>query len=379
MYDIFDVWFESGSSWHAAMRKPGRGFPIDLYLEGSDQHRGWFQLSLLPSLGVTGQSPFRTLLTHGFMVDREGRKMSKSGGNALEVEELLKDFGADVCRWWVSSLAFENDIKVDGSYFELAGDSYRKVRNTLRFLLSNLSDYEPSAAPAGDPEPTSLDGWALASAARLESEVVAAYERFDFRRAHLRLFDFCNDALSSFYLDAVKDRLYCDRPDAPRRRRTQATMWTIADLLAKLLAPILPHTADEAHRALHGDEVPSIHLETFPSLEATAAAEWSDLLDLRSEARRLIEEAKSEGIENPLDAGLVVPDPRDRFAAFDDELAEIFGVSRARRSSRAEGVEVVDLREAPRCERSWRRDQTVRLRSDGGWLSDRDAEAVGVA
>ena len=141
--DIFDVWFESGSSWNAVLRQRGLGYPADLYLEGSDQHRGWFQLSLLPALGATGQSPFRSVLTHGFMVDREGKKMSKSGGNALDVDDLLQKFGADVCRWWVASLNCDNDIKVDLDFFKVAGEEYRKVRNTIRFLLSNLSDFQP--------------------------------------------------------------------------------------------------------------------------------------------------------------------------------------------------------------------------------------------
>ena len=149
-YDIFDVWFESGSSWHAVMRQRELGFPIDLYLEGSDQHRGWFQTSMLPSLGVTGHSPFKTVVTHGFTVDKDGKKMSKSVGNTIDVEDLLKAHGADVCRWWVSSAAYENDIKMDIAFFDQAGESYRKVRNTLRFLLSNINDFKPSTADSSD-------------------------------------------------------------------------------------------------------------------------------------------------------------------------------------------------------------------------------------
>ena len=184
MNDIFDVWFESGSSWNSVMRARGLGHPSDLYLEGSDQHRGWFQLSLLPALGVTGQAPYRTLLTHGFMVDKNGRKMSKSEGNALNVDDLLKDFGADICRWWVSSLAYEGDIKVDVGFFKVASESYRKVRNTLRFLLSNLFD-APGSLPCGDDalssvEPDSIDGWILQRAAALEHEVREAYRTYRF-------------------------------------------------------------------------------------------------------------------------------------------------------------------------------------------------------
>ena len=377
MFDIFDVWLESGSSWNAVMRRRGIGFPTDLYLEGSDQHRGFFQLSLLPSLGATGQAPFRTLLTHGFMVDKDGKKMSKSGGNALNVETLLKNYGADVLRWWVSSLAFENDIKVDLSFFDAAGEAYRKVRNTLRFLLSNLYDFDESQA-VQQFSPTSLDAWALGRAAHLREKVLEAYFSYQFRTANLLLFDFCNDDLSAIYLDAVKDRLYCDRPDSARRRATQTAMRQIADLLIHLLAPILPHTADEAHRALRGEEAESVHLDRYPELAAPQLdRHWDAVLALRAAARKALEEAKSSGIENPLDSGLVLPDPEGVIAAYRNELPEIFGVSRVHLVSEGE-IQVRDLRAEPRCERSWKRDETVRLRSDGGYLTDRDADAVGM-
>ena len=379
MHDIFDVWFESGSSWHAVMRSKGRGYPIELYLEGSDQHRGWFQLSLLPSLGVTGRPAFETLLTHGFMVDKHGHKMSKSSGNALQVEALLRDFGADVCRWWVSSLAFESDIKVDLEFFALAGESYRKVRNTLRFLLGNLSDFDPQGGPAIESlSPTSLDAWALQQTAQLAERVRAAYRDYEFRTAHLALFDFCNDTLSAIYLDAVKDRLYCDRADSPRRRATQAAMRRITEILVELLAPILPHTADEAWAALLGDEDACVQLETFADFRFDADPRWERALAVRDAVKKALEEAKAEGIENPLDAGIEVGDPDGVLADFRGELVDLFGVSRVQLLAGASDPRVVDLRDQPRCERSWRRDETVCQRSDGGWLSDRDAEAVGV-
>jgi isoleucyl-tRNA synthetase len=375
MYDIFDVWFESGSSWNAVMKSKDRGYPMDLYLEGSDQHRGWFQLSLLPALGVTGQSPFRTLLTHGFMVDKHGRKMSKSLGNALQVEDLLSQHGADVCRWWVSSLAFEADIKVDPEFFSLAGESYRKVRNTLRFLLSNLGDFEPDQAPAlEDLDEYSLDRYALHCTAQLQARVLEAYRDYEFRTAHLLLFDFCNETLSALYLDAVKDRLYCDRADSPRRRATQTAMAKIAEILVELLAPILPHSADEAWRALGHEE--SVHLRCIEPFAMDAPAEWAVLLERREAALKALETAKAQGIENALDAGLRVGDDGS-LRPFESDLTDLFGVSRVELCE-GEGIEVVDLREAPRCERSWRRDATVSQRSDGGWLSDRDAEAVGL-
>lgn len=397
-YDIFDVWFESGSSWHSAMRQrsDGKDFPVQLYLEGSDQHRGWFQLSMLCGIAATGRPPFEALLTHGFMVDKDGKKMSKSLGNALNVDELMKEFGADVCRWWVATLAYEHDIKVDVEFFRTAGEAYRKVRNTLRFMLSNLGDFVPSppgrdatcgegmCVPMHEIPPTSIDAWALGEYDRLSAQVRDALRRYDFREASGAIYDFCNHTLSAVYLAAVKDRLYCDAPDSPRRRRTQSVLWDLADALTRLIAPILPHTADEAHHALHPDDKSAercVHTLAFvESFNAPRSEAWDALVELRDRALLALErEKKSGGVENPLDAGLVLPDPKGAFAAFDPaDVADLMGVSRARFDASATEVAVEDLRDEPRCDRSWKRDGSVRERADGGMLSDRDAEALGV-
>jgi isoleucyl-tRNA synthetase len=377
-FDIFDVWFEAGASWHSVMQARGQGSPAELYLEGSDQHRGWFQLSLLLSLAATGKPPFRRLVTHGFVVDREGRKMSKSLGNTIEVEAILKEFGADVCRWWVSGLAYENDIRMDLEHLRNAGEAYRKIRNTVRFLLSNLGDLPASTewrAALARVEPASIDGWALGELSQLEREVRAALERYDFRAAHLALFAFCNETLSSIYCVAVKDRLYCDRPDSPRRRRTQVVMRACAEVICRLLAPILPHTADEIFRAMHAGDA-SVHEQTHLDVPFQAHAGWDRVLEARAAALKALEEAKAHGIENPLDAGLVVPDADGSLASFAADFADLCGVSRARFDPRATAVEVTDLRQEPRCERSRRRDGTVKPRDDGGLLSDRDFDAV---
>lgn len=379
MQDIFDVWFESGSSWNAVMRERNLGFPADLYLEGSDQHRGWFQASLLPSLGILGVPPFKTLITHGFIVDKDGRKMSKSLGNALEVEDLVKDFGADVCRWWVSSLAYENDSKVDTEYFKLAGESYRKVRNTVRFLLSNLADFdqEKHSVDLEQIEPNTIDGWILGHAAGVERTVRDAMLGYSFREAHLAIFDFCNDALSATYCVAVKDRLYCDSTDSPRRRRCQTTVFVLADLLSRLLAPIIPYTASEIFESLHGDGI-ELFESSHLGLEYESATEWPAVLQLRDGVLKALEKAKARGIENPLDAGVVVPDPDDLFEDFTEDFTDLCGVSRARFEQGTSEILVEDLRDEPRCERSWKRDGTVKKRTDGGMLSDRDAAAVGL-
>ncbi len=410
--DILDVWFESGSSWNAVMREraaqqghdPNSVFPVELYLEGSDQHRGWFQTSLLPSLGMMGRPPYKTLLTHGFMVDKDGKKMSKSLGNTIEVEALMKDYGADVARWWVSSLAYENDVKVDKSFFDVAGESYRKVRNTLRFMLSNLYDFTASHAGTTGmcadmrlAPPTSIDVWVLRQFNALAADLVRAYAEYDFKTVQTRIFDFCNDTLSAVYMAAVKDRLYCDKPDSPRRRRTQTVLWDLTDGLCRLLAPIMPYTADEAYRCLmHADkpDAPAtlkdvcVHTETFHTafpvsggdLNSATDSKWAAIMALRSEAQGVMEHSKkSLGVDNPLDMGVVLPNRHSTLDGVDPvDLADLLGVSRVSIDANAPDIRTLDLRAEPRCERSWRRDGTVKARSNGAMLCDRCAEALGV-
>ncbi len=392
--DTFDVWFESGSSWNAVLREgwrdkqAGDAYPADLYLEGSDQHRGWFQHSLLPALAVTGAPPFRAVLTHGFMVDKDGRKMSKSDGNALKVDELMKSYGADVCRWWVASLNTDNDIKVDDSFFKLAGESYRKVRNTLRFLLSNLGDFDAKrdAHVFTQDDAVSIDAWILGESVKLQDQVAVAYEGYQYRRATEALFNFCNDTMSAVYLAATKDRMYCDAADSARRRRTQTAMHRVTDVLLRLLAPIMPHTADEAWAVLHGGECASVHLVCFAESgeevggEVAVDAKWGAVMRERDGWLKALEEARQRGgLDNPLDCGLRVPDEGGELSAFEAaDLADLCGVSRLVVEASLSEPAVDDLSDQPRCERSWKRDGTVKQRSDGGWLSDRDAAVLGL-
>ncbi|MEM1186381.1 MAG: isoleucine--tRNA ligase [Planctomycetota bacterium] len=381
--DILDVWFESGTSWNAVMRErsDGEDFPITVYLEGSDQHRGWFQTSMLPALGVTGRAPYDALFTHGFCVDKEGKKLSKSKGHTIE--NLYEKYGADVLRWWVSGTPYEGDVKVDTEFFDLAGEAYRKVRNTLRFMLGNIADFEVGThcVDLKSISPTSLEAWALGEFDRVAKIVVDAYERFDFRTASQTLYGFCNDAMSSVYLAAIKDRLYCDKADGARRRATQSALYDICDGLCRLIAPILPHTADEAWRELPGKSPDDcIHFEDFIKGYGVGVDEsWALVMTARDAALKALEEAKATGVENAMDAGLVFDDPNGVLAKFDaEDLADLCGVSRARVDPSASGVAVEDLREQPRCERSRKRHASVRERSDGSLLCDRDAEAIGV-
>lgn len=387
--DIFDVWFESGSSWHSVLEKRSIGYPADLYLEGSDQHRGWFQLSLLPALGVTGIPPFKALLTHGFMVDAQGRKMSKSGGNALEVEELLKTNGADICRWWVSSLKYINDIKVDLEFFKVAGDEYRKVRNTIRFLLGNINDFDPAkdSVEFTEEDKYSLDSWAMSELSKFVAETKKAYQNLDYKKANELIFHFCYETLSAVYLAAIKDRLYCEKDKSRKRRRSQTAMYHIAEALIKLLSPILVHTADEAYRSLKDEDQETqntVHLLEMPEdRNYETDGSWNKVLELRGKTLKALEEAKvSDGISNPLDTGIVVSMDSESvkdLRPFESELADLCGVSRFEiKESDISQINITDLSDEPRCERSWKRDGTVKERSDGGFLSDRDAEALGI-
>ncbi len=380
-YDIFDVWFEAGSSWNAVLRARNIGYPSEIYLEGSDQHRGWFQLSLLPALGATGVPPFKRLVTHGFIVDKNGKKMSKSLGNTIEVEALLKEFGADVCRWWVAGTDYENDIRADTEFFKVAGESYRKVRNTIRFLLSNLDGYDASETDAilEGIRDTSLEAWMLAQVASVVEVVRSAIARCAFREAQQAIYSLCNDVLSSVYCAATKDRLYCDARSSSRRRASQAAMFSATDALCRMLAPFVPHTADEAYRSLLRDDSACIHIERHRTLLQVCSPRWSEVLALREVVHAALERAKERGIDNALDAGVLLPEIHRPLTDFLDDLPDLFGVSRVVIARDQAEIEIVDLRDQPRCERSWKRDLTVRTRSDGGTLSDRDAAAIGLS
>ena len=371
--DIFDIWFEAGSSWFAVMKNRVKQIPSDLYLEGSDQHRGWFQLSLLPSLAATGNVPAKAILTHGFVVDKHGHKMSKSVGNTVEVGKMIEIYGADVCRWWVTSLAFESDNRLDLDFLNVASESYRKIRNTLRFLLSNLQGYDYKTHNI-DFDTHTLEAWLLKQTKDLFNVVTGAYDNYTFRKAHQSLYDFCNETLSAVYCKAVKDRLYCDSKDSSRRVRSQAAMYEVLKTITTLIAPILPHTSDEVWRCLFGDNS-CIHEKQFYFIDASMDKRWEKVMLLRHKILKALEHAKSMGIENPLDAGVKLANEND-LEDFTEDIVDLCGISRVEWVSNSVDIEIIDLRPEPRCERSWRRDASVKKRPDGSILSERDWHAV---
>ncbi|HLL90487.1 MAG TPA: isoleucine--tRNA ligase [Tepidisphaeraceae bacterium] len=397
--DIFDVWFESGSSWHAVLQaRPYLRFPADLYLEGSDQHRGWFQLSLLPALGATGQPPFKSVLTHGFVVKPDGTKVSKSDKEYVKAVDEINRHGADLLRLWCSSVDYQNDIPASPKALQEFGDKYRKIRNTLRYLLSNLYDYpDPTglAASAASIPPHSLDAWALAQLDTLIREVTASYDQYQLHRAFRLLHDFCAVQISAVYGNAMKDRLYCEAPDAPLRRRCQSVMHRMVVALTKLLAPMLVFTADETwqfvpHKSPEDAGAWSVHLALLPEPSGVAVpkaqrAEWQLLMDLRDAALGQLDALKKgAGLNKASEAEVVyaIPDAdaRRRLQAYGPDLEDLVGAgyhSFADASGSAASVQVIDRRnDYPACARSWKRRPDVGSDQEYPDLSARDAQAV---
>ncbi len=295
--DILDVWFESGSSFASVLNT--QTYPADLYLEGSDQHRGWFQSSLLISLAANGKSPYTTVLTHGFLVDDKGRKMSKSVGNVVSPQDVLKTMGADVLRWWVLSTDFKNDVAISDAILKQVQDAFSKVRNTLRFLLSNLYDFNPETDALPGANLNELDQWILAEMDALSEKVQGAYETFDFHIISHGIHDFCAVTLSSHYMDAVKDRLYCGEKTGNDRRSTQTAMAELFSRLMKLLAPVLVFSMEDAYQFWPGPRLDSVHLTQFPApyfaAPQTALIEkYAGILETKSKIYQELEQWRND-------------------------------------------------------------------------------------
>jgi isoleucyl-tRNA synthetase len=308
--DILDVWFDSGCS-HAVVLEtwPGLRWPADMYLEGSDQHRGWFHSSLLEAMGTRDAPPYRSVLTHGFVVDGLGRKMSKSQGNYVTPQELLPKFGAEVLRLWVAAEDYTEDIRLSEEILGQLADAYRRIRNTCRFLLAALSDFDPDRDRVSYADLEELDRWALARLAGLIARVRTAYGEYQFHTVFHSTHQFCAVDLSALYLDLIKDRLYTSSRDARPRRAAQMVCFEILTALARLLAPILSFTADEVWSHIPGAGKPeSVHLALFPEergewMDDRLAAEWERLLEIRAEVSRALEGARQQGrIGKALDA-----------------------------------------------------------------------------
>ncbi len=298
--DTLDVWFDAGCS-HAAVLEthPALRWPADLYLEGSDQHRGWFHSSLLEAVGTRGRPPYRAVLTHGFVVDGEGRKMSKSVGNTVAPDDVIAKHGAEILRLWVAGEDYTEDIRVSEEILGQLAEAYRRVRNTCRFLLGNLADFDPSRDAVPDARLTGLDGWAMLRLHRTIERVRAAYEDYEFHLAFQSLHNFCAVDLSAVYLDVLKDRLYTSAADAPERRAAQTACYRILDALVRSMAPILTFTAEEVWDHFRvADKAPSVHLTDLPAVDPARLDEgmertWETLLRVRGEIAKVLERARA--------------------------------------------------------------------------------------
>lgn len=383
--DILDVWFDSGVS-HAAVceRHPDLTWPCDLYLEGSDQHRGWFHSALLTAVATRNKAPYRAVLTHGFVVDGEGRKMSKSLGNVIAPEDIIEKHGAEILRLWVSAEDYREDIRISDEILQRLIEAYRKIRNTCRFLIGNLYDFDPDKDAVSGSELLPLDKFALYELNQLITKVKNAYENYEFHLVYHALHNFVVD-LSSFYLDVLKDRLYVSSPRSKARRAAQTTIYKILIALLKLMAPILSFTAEEVWQLLKGKKTESVFLAGFPELETSAISDdevkkWKDLLKIRNEITRALELKRKEGlIGNSLEAIIDIEAKgwaKSILVEFEEYLWELFIVSEVNIVDMLEGegimqgVEVpevkIRVRRAPyqKCPRCWVFSPTVGEGSD---------------
>jgi len=383
--DTIDVWIDSGVSHYAVLRpNPELKDPADMYLEATDQHRGWFQSSLMTSVALHNRSPYKSCVTHGFVVDVDGKKISKSSSYSkpMDAGHFVAKHGADIVRLWVSSINYTDDVPFSEEMFTRLGDTYRRIRNTLRILLGNLHD--SGRAEARPSDFTLVDRWILDRLENVIAECRAAYAAYEFHKVYHTLNQFCAVDLSSLYIDITKDRMYCDAPDSLRRRAPQMAMHRIFDALCRLLAPILVFTAEEAWGYLHSDQ--SVHLEVYPDCRAGAppatatdavALQVEHLLKLRSVIGQAVERARQEKlIGNALEAAVTLTCDEKTIAGIPkEELEEFFILSDLTLQPGQEPAATISKTPHQKCARCWRHRPAVGKSAAHPDLCDR-CEAV---
>ena len=335
--DIMDVWFDSGSTWSAVCReRPELRWPVDMYMEGADQFRGWFQSSLLTSVATQGVAPYREVLCHGWVVDAQGKQMHKSAGNGMEPSEIIRDYGADIIRLWVASSDYTVDVRAGKEIFRQLSEAYRKMRNTARFMLGNISDFDPAKDMVDDDQLFEIDRWALEACNKLTATMRDAYEHYDFSRAYHALYNFCVIDMSNFYMDVIKDRLYC--ADDHARRCAQTALYRILVDFTKLLAPILCFTSQEIWSYIPKlDGMKNyVVFEQMPEAKAAAdeafEAKWDRIMAIRDDVKKVLEQARADKvIGSALEAGLTLYCSKEVYDFLNaipmDELADLFIVS----------------------------------------------------
>ncbi len=401
--DILDVWFDSGVSHAAVLEERGTilNWPADLYLEGSDQHRGWFHSALLTAVGTRDKAPYKAVLTHGFVVDAHGKKMSKSIGNVIPPDKIIKQYGAEILRLWVSASDYRDDVRISDNILKQLSDAYRRIRNTCRFMMGNLFDFNPENDAVSFDAMPEIDRFALHKLKGLIQKVSKAYERYEFHTIYHGLYNYCTLDLSAFYLDVLKDRLYTSPPLSAERRSAQTVMWILLDSIAKMMAPILPFTSEEIwkHMPSHSKKESSIHLADFPLPDNiwqnnALSEKWEQLLLIRGEVTKALEHARGKKmIGHPLDAEVTINSETDLhklLMAYAEELKGIFIVSRVLlvQNDSLEGayesdtIQALKIKVAPapgeKCERCWIYDTTVGSSASHPTVCKRCEDALGI-
>ncbi|HLR66075.1 isoleucine--tRNA ligase [Virgibacillus alimentarius] len=374
--DIMDVWFDSGSSHEAVLlEKEDHRRPADVYLEGSDQYRGWFNSSLSTAVAVTGKAPYKTIISHGFVLDGDGRKMSKSLGNIMQPNKVLKQLGADILRLWVASVDYQADVRISNDILKQVSETYRKIRNTVRFMLANTADFDPKKDKINEADLAEVDRYMLHCLQNLVSKVREGYDKYEFSTVYHEVHNFCANELSSFYLDFAKDILYIEAEDSSRRRSIQTVYHEILITITKLLAPIIPHTAEEIWEYIPGVEEESVQLTDVPEAREVAGFEnqlekWAQIMHVRDDVLKALEEARNEKvIGKSLEAELTII-PKDEktkeILTNIQNLHQLFIVSRLNISDandRAKSYQYVDIlvekHPGEKCERCWISSETV--------------------
>ena len=400
--DIMDVWFDSGSTWAAvAAQRENLQYPADIYLEGGDQYRGWFQSSMLTSIACNGIAPYKQIITHGWTVDGEGKAMHKSLGNAMPPEEIIKDYGADMLRLWASSADYTQDMRISPELMKQLSQAYLKIRNTARYMLGNLDGFDPDRAVTVK-DMLDLDRWAAAAFNNLVRDVRAGYDAYEFHAVYRAIYNFCVVEMSNFYLDIIKDRLYCG--DEAGRASAQSALYLILDGMTRMLAPILAFTSQEIwtampHRA--GDDTECVLFNDIPdydpalALDEAEAARWNKLLEVRDVVLKALEDAREQGVKKNQDAEVMLHLPEKAYAAweagnvlagFDEaDLATLFIVSKVTVTKRdgepadldADATVSVKLSDAPKCPRCWNHDASIGTDGHHGELCARCAAVLG--
>ena len=375
-----DVWFDSGSTHQSCLAQ--RGLPkADLYLEGADQYRGWFQSSLLTSIAVTGDAPYKEVLTHGWTVDAQGRQMHKSLGNGIDPQEVIDQYGADILRLWALSSDYQSDVRLSKEILKQVSEVYRKIRNTARYILGNIHDFDVNK-PVAYEDLQEIDKWALTRLNNLISECTKSYDAYDFNKAYQAINTFCVLDMSNFYLDIIKDRLYTAKPESTERRAAQTTMYEILQALVKIIAPMASFTAEEIWKYMphkDGENTESVMLSYYPEVnekyeDKELEAKWDKILKIKEAVAKKLEEARAHS----LNAKVIISAEGEEYKFLNDNkelLKDVFIVSGLNLVEGTSEIKV-QVAEGEKCERCWKYDVTVGQDKENPTICHRCSEAL---